>query len=270
MHLKYIITGVNENERYLKCVPFFIDAWKACNKDLQVIVVLFAHKLPDSLRSYEEQIHLIPPIDKVSTAFCSQVVRLLYPCILPNDGAALISDVDLLPLNYEYFDKAMRKCSPEKFVTFRSDHMKKHKRPEIVMCYNAALPSVWKDVFGIKDYDSMLKKMSSIYAKVDYEDIHNGKGWRTDQRMLYQVLNHWGSKETSHVEYTDHELGFARMNPSEIDITTACTLIKERRFVDIHINKEIMFSSDKDQGISYQKRILSYIKSIKETTTSSA
>ena len=188
MKLKYIVTGVNENLLYLKCVPLFIDAWKSLNKNLEVKVVLFANTLPEFLLPYKESIVVIPPITGVSTAFCSQVVRLLYPCILPNDGVVLISDVDLLPLNLKYFENALEVHQQDKFVTFRADHMKKHGRPEVVMCYNGAHSSVWAAIFGVKSIDEIIKKLSFIYSKIEYEDKHNGKGWRTDQRFLYESL----------------------------------------------------------------------------------
>jgi len=265
MNLKYIVTGVNENAPYLNCVPLFIDSWTSLNPKLEVKVVLFADELPDFLKPYQDSIIVIPPLRGVSTAFCAQIVRLFYPCVLPDDGAALISDVDLLPLNLDYFNKALDSHKQDKFVTFRANHMKKHNRPEVVMCYNAAYSSVWSDVFGVKNTEEMIKKISFIYSKIEYEDIHNGKGWRTDQRFLYQRLHQWNHKSTKHMECTDAELNFARISAGEIDIENACQWIKQKKAVDIHLNKDALFSHDREISRSYSQRINKYIEAASST-----
>jgi len=260
MKLKYIVTGVNENAPYLNCVPLFIDAWKSLNKNLQVKVVLFANELPSFLLPYKESIVLIDPIAGVSTAFCSQVARLFYPCTLPDDGVALISDVDLLPLNLEYFTNALEDNQQDKFVTFRADHMKKHKRPEVVMCYNGAYPSVWSNIFGVKNVEQMIEKLSVLYSKIEYEDKHNGKGWRTDQRFLYELLKIWPYKVERHVECSDAELGFSRMSAGDVDLDAACRFIRQHRPVDIHLNKDLLFSPDKELSGRYAQRVQKYIE----------
>ena len=262
MKLKYVVAGVNEKSHYLRCVPFFIHAWKSLNPRIEVRVVLFANQLPDFLERYQSSIKLIPPIQGVSTAFCSQIVRLFYPCILPDDGAALISDVDLLPLNFKYFEKALAVQRADKFVTFRADHMKKLNRPEVVMCYNAAYSSVWRDVFGIHDYKGMIEKLSFIYSRIEYEDIHNGKGWRTDQRYLYEALKKWSKKVDQHVEYSDAELDFARMSVE--NFRHAYDLIKQQKIVDIHLNKSALFSPDSQTRKLNTQIIKSYIETAKK------
>lgn len=263
MKLKYIVAGVNENAPYIKCVPLFIDAWKSLNKNLEVRVVLFANKLPDFLLPYKDSIVLITPIQGVSTAFCSQVVRLFYPCTLPNDGAALISDIDLLPLKISYFTEALNAHQQDKFVTFRADHMKKHKRPEVVMCYNAAFPSIWSSIFGVTTISQMLEKLSLLHSKIEYEDKHNGKGWRTDQRVLYQLLKAWPAKVKQHVECSDAELNFSRMNSGDIDIDAACRFIRQQGVVDIHLNKASLFSPNKELSQHYAQRVNKYLEAAK-------
>jgi len=165
MEIKYVVVGVNENYRYLACVPFFIKAWKALDSNIEVKVALFAKSIPSYLSEYKDNIDLITPLEGVSTAFCSQIVRLFYPALLPNDGAVLISDIDLLSLSSSYFHKAFDDCHVDCFVTTRSDHMKKKGRKEIVMCYNAAYPKVWSELTGINTLNDMLGAMKRILGK---------------------------------------------------------------------------------------------------------
>lgn len=260
MKLKYVVAGVNENATYIHCVPFFIKAWKSLHQDVEIRIILFANEMPTFLAEFKDSIVLVTPIVGVSTAFCSQIVRLFYPCILPNDGAVMISDIDLLPLNFDYFKDALKGKQVDHFVTFRANHMKKHNRQEVVMCYNAAYSAVWSDIFQVKSYQDMIEKMISIYSQIEYEDKHNGKGWRTDQRYLFQALGRWSKKNEQHIECTDEELQFQRLNGNVIDLDGACHWIRKKKAVDIHVNKNLLFSSDNKTRELYEQRVWKYIK----------
>ena len=51
-----------------------------------------------------------------STSFISQYIRLLYPAILNSEGGVLITDMDMLPMNSDYYIKSIEDINNDKFI----------------------------------------------------------------------------------------------------------------------------------------------------------
>ena len=82
MKLDCVLTSVNENSLYLDFVPIFIKTWNKLYPQLDVKIILIAKNIPDNLLLFKKNLILFNPIDNVLTSFTSQIIRLLYPCIL--------------------------------------------------------------------------------------------------------------------------------------------------------------------------------------------
>lgn len=98
MKLDCVLTSVNEKQLYLYFVPIFIKTWNKLYPTVSVKIVLIMNTIPQELQEYKDNIILFEPIDNVKTSFTSQIIRLLYPCILDYENGVLITDIDMTTL----------------------------------------------------------------------------------------------------------------------------------------------------------------------------
>jgi len=183
MKIGTVVTASDLNPLYSEFIPLFIKAWTTLFPEIDVVVVLVADSIPDFLKPYSNHIRLSKPIEGIHTAFHAQCIRLVYPRHIQRNEGVLISDMDMLPMNRYYYEHAISNISDNTFIAYR-DVLLPH---EIPMCYNVALPSTWRSVFGEKSDEETLREW---YTPI-YDGIHGGKGWNTDQILLIQKFNAW-------------------------------------------------------------------------------
>lgn len=190
MKLGTILTACDLNPLYSEFIPNFIKAWNILFPHADVIVVLIADRIPDSLNAYAKNLRLFSPIPNVHTAFQAQCIRLLYPRHIERDEGVLITDMDMLPMNRSYYVDSILDTPNDTFVTYRDVCLP----TEIAMCYNIATPRVWKGVFGDSTTESLLQ---SWYMSTTYDGNHGGKGWGTDQEILLKKFNTWSGPKVT-------------------------------------------------------------------------
>jgi len=191
MKIGTVLTATDLNPLYSDFIPSFITAWKKLLPEADVIIVLIADTIPDELIQYKDHIRLFTPIPGIHTAFQAQCIRILYPREITRNEGVLISDMDILPLNRSYYVDPIQAISSDHFITYRDVCL---PWKEIAICYNVALPSVWKDIIG---YESIESALIQMHMNTGYTGIHGGTGWSTDQKILLQKFNAWnGNKVT--------------------------------------------------------------------------
>ena len=72
---------------------------------------------------------------------------ILYPCILNYENGIMITDMDMLPMNRTYYTEHIKSFDNSKFIYLRGDVCFDYN--EIAICYNVAVPNVWKEIFNI-------------------------------------------------------------------------------------------------------------------------
>ena len=209
MKLDCVLTATNDNPLYLDFVPVFVKAWRALFPEIDIKIVLVAESIPDILKEYSSNIILFPPIVGVSTAFTAQYIRSLYPGLLGCTGGVLITDMDMVPMNRDYYVGHIGNITNEKFVVYRPVCL---VEKELCMCYNIAVPRIWSDIFGIKNVQDIRDHLVKEYSKVDYDGIHGGKGWQTDQKCLYEYVVKWDKQYKGCVFMSDKTTGYRRFD----------------------------------------------------------
>jgi len=208
MILDCVLTAVNEKELYLDFVPFFIKMWNNLYPSVDVKIVLIAESIPDSFSFYKDNIILFPPIPNVPTAFTSQFIRLLYPCILNYENGVMITDIDNVPLNNTYFTKNIENISTDKWINLRD-----WKEPtQICMMWQVATPKLWSEVFNIHNLDDIKKKL------IDYGKNGARYGWGTDQQFLYKTVMKWNDKTNNYIFLNDNETSFKRISRNKVNL----------------------------------------------------
>jgi hypothetical protein len=209
MKLDCVITSCNLNPLYIDFVPIFIKAWHKVYPTVDIKIILISETIPEHLLEYKKHIICFKPIANVSTAFISQYIRLLYPCILDYKNGILITDMDMLPMNDTYYTENIKDLSDDKFVYYRNVLL---NNKEIAMCYNTAIPSTWRDIFDIHSIDDITTRLETVYNRILYVDGHGKSGWSTDQTDFYEYVMEWNKQTNNFVILNDIDTGYRRLD----------------------------------------------------------
>ena len=184
MRMGTVLTATDLNPLYCDFIPIFIRAWTILFPEIDVVIILIAHSVPESLTEFSKHIRCHKPISGIHTAFQAQCVRLLYPQLIERNEGVLITDMDMLPMNRFYYEDAIKTISDDTFVCYRDVCLP----AELPICYNIAIPSVWKAMFEGETLESW-------YEGTHYDGNHGGTGWSTDQLILIKKFNEYYGKK---------------------------------------------------------------------------
>lgn len=177
LKLDRVILSTDTNKMYFDFWPIVAPVWQKLvhvKPTLALIAkadVQIDQSLGDIIR--------FEPLPDVPDWFYAQVVRLLLPAYYGND-VCLIADIDMLPLNGQYFIDNIVDFTNDKFVVYRDQANPDDKYP---MCYVAAKGSIFKEMFQINDLADIPNIVRAWYG--------HGYGWITDETMLLKYSNDW-------------------------------------------------------------------------------
>jgi hypothetical protein len=195
--------------------PRYLDVWDVAREMWSEVAGLYAHlvlvapatDVPPALAA-DPQVRVFEPIAGLHTAFQAQCIRLLYPALIDTDGAVLISDVDMVPLSRSYFHDPIERVDKRHFVAYRDVLL---PDAQIPICYNAAMPRVWAEVFDVRSLEDVRRRLSEWGKGLVYEGTHGGQGWLTDQLIMYRTLIERGRKHRDVWILQDTLTGFDRL-----------------------------------------------------------
>jgi len=231
MRLSAVLTAVNENIKYWRFVPIFIEAWRKFFPDIQIVIVYIGLELPDKLLPYKSYItRFVPLIPDISTAYISQIIRLAFPAIIDvdDDDGILITDIDMIPMNSWFYKNALHGIPSDKIVSLRPRANEK----EYYMCYMVATAPTWSRIFGIKTLDDVYDFLKKNYNS-KYEERYAGEGWTTDQEVLARALDKLPQSDLVVLE--DAKTGFNRFEEYLDDIKVLLMGIYDGRYADCHM-----------------------------------
>jgi hypothetical protein len=251
MRLSCALVACNDNPKYL-------DFWQVVKKawwdivGIPCVMVYVADTLPQYLAEDPAVIHF-KPIPEWPTATQAQVIRLLFPALLQCDGAVMLSDMDMIPLQRDFFTGGFSRFSENQFVSLRGiDEGEK----QIYMCYVGATPKTWKDLFGIKSIEDISSLMRKWASEFPADGNHGGLGWCTDQRRLYDKVKEWQIQQPERVgliPWTPTIPRLDRGNPNEWlhwnDLLEF--KLKNTMYIDFHMPPYSIFYSIIDKVLNY-------------------
>ena len=234
MKLDCVLTAVNEKKLYLDFIPIFIKFWNKLYPEVDIKIILIANNIPKEFISYKDNIILFKPIKDVLTSFTSQIIRTLYPCILNYKNGVMITDMDILPMNKNYYTKNIIDYDNNKFIYYRDRVCFNQK--EIAICYNIATPDVWKDIFKINSLEDIVAYIKNISSKNIIKEGHNKAGWSLDQKNLYNNVTKWNNKTNNFIRLNEKHTKFKRLNRNNFNISNVNIKknISEEKYSDYH------------------------------------
>lgn len=247
MKLSCALVACNDNPHYLAFWPIVKKAWWEI-VGIPCIMVYVGDTLPEHLKD-DPAVRHFKPIEGWPTATQAQIIRLLYPTLLSCEGAVVLSDMDIVPLQKDWFIEGFEKADICQFVSLRGiDEVNK----EVYMCYVGATPSVFSAIFYIQSEDEIRTMFTRLSSHFFADGQHGGRGWCLDQQILYthikQILSACpdalaGYPWTASIPRLD------RSKPQEwLHITEELTKrLSEKEFVDFHMPPYIRFQDQIQQ-----------------------
>jgi hypothetical protein len=182
MKLDCVLVACNNNPKYLDFWPLVKEAWWRI-ASLPCILVYVGENLPEALAN-DKAVKHFKPILGWPTATQAQCIRLLYPALLKCEGAVMLSDMDMIPMQRNFFVNGFKQFEPTQFVSLRG--IDEHDK-QIYMCYVGATPKVWSSTFNIENEEDIRSTLTS-WSSSQSDGQRGGVGWCTDQIMLYTTV----------------------------------------------------------------------------------
>lgn len=234
MRLDCVLVACNDNPKYLKFWQVVKRAWWQI-VGVPCILVYVADTIPEDLKT-DPAVRHFKPIPGWPTATQAQCIRLLYPALLKCEGAVLLSDMDMIPMQAQWFKDNLSAFDNTAFVSLRGkdEHWK-----QIYMCYVAATPQVWSRLFKVHSEQDVRFQMEVWAKQFPADGTHGGLGWCTDQTLLYMRIAQLSGTEFQYAElpWTPELCRLDRGNPQDwIQLTdTVRSTVQQTPYVDFHM-----------------------------------
>jgi hypothetical protein len=243
MKLSCALVACNENTHYLDFWPVVRTAWWNI-VGIPCIMVYVGEELPECLIGDPAVVHF-QPIANWPTATQAQCIRLLYPSLLECDGAIILSDMDIVPLQKQWFIDELARFDESKFVSLRGID---EPNEQVYMCYVAAQSKTWADLFNIHSVEDIRERLMEWSVKYFSNGTVGGYGWCTDQIVLYKKVKEWETQYPERVGLLDFKQEISRIDRSKrndwnnIDESMKMR-IKNGDFIDFHMPSIQIYSN---------------------------
>jgi hypothetical protein len=165
----YVIISSDDNPMYKDFYPIVAKRWNQLGFKTYYVNITDE----DSIEEDEWGIvHKMKSLNFVSTGFQSQVVRLYCANLI--SGIILTSDIDMLPINGEYFKHYFKEYQSDKILIYSGQPY--GNVPYYPMCYVLGHTDNFRDFLEIRDLSF------SEYCK---ELLKYGEAWNTDEHFMY-------------------------------------------------------------------------------------
>ena len=198
MKIDNVILSSNNDPKYLDFWPIVSKAWQ----NLGIKPYLFYI----GKEKFEDERIINFNIESLNSSFVSQNIRLLAPALFP-DQVSIISDIDNMPLSFNYYQKNIENIKNESFVIYRPSATPENM---ISIMWNAALGSTWGEIFNVRSKEDIINILTS-WCPDDYEV--EGTNWYFDQIKLRECVEIFKVLNPGRItELNDAEAGFLRLN----------------------------------------------------------
>ena len=213
MYLDLCLLSCDLNSTYYEFYPLIRKFWKL-KVGIDCILILVANEVPYSLLEHSDSIILFPPLKNIPTAFQAQCIRLLYPCLLTQYKGIIISDMDIIPLNGDFFNNTIKDLNQKNTFCIYRDVISQHN--QYPMCYCAASSDTWQNMFRVYIMNDIVTRLEEWYSKNDYSiSSASSEMWAQDQLQLYKYVSL--SLFIDIKRFTDDMTKFTRLDRGDIN-----------------------------------------------------
>lgn len=174
--IDYVVISSDDNPMYKDFYPIVAKRWLNLGYKTYYVNITDRNEIIENEYGI---IHKIKSLDFVSTGFQSQVVRLFTSNFI--DGNLLMSDIDMLPINGEYYKQYVGELTDENVIIYSGQPY--GNVPYYPMCYVLSHSNNFIKYLGIEGISF------SEYCKMLLDKY--GQAWNTDENFMYDKFqNH--------------------------------------------------------------------------------
>lgn len=189
MKIDNIIISSNDSLDYIEFLPIISKAWKKLIPSTKLIMgYVSSNSTPNWMKQYAEITHLWNK--NIPSANYSKISRLILATQYP--GYNMLSDIDMLPLQANYFLKCSKSLQEGKIIFLSSDAYNQDNRFPI--CYIIAHQNTYKEIINPNNLNIHDLLESWIGYKLDKKDDIN-KSPFSDESLLRWLLKKWNHPE---------------------------------------------------------------------------
>lgn len=171
--IDYVIIASDDNPMYKDFYDIVAKQWFDLGFKTYYVNITNEDKIVESKYGI---IHKIKALDCVPTSFQSQVVRLFASTFI--DGNILMSDVDMLPINKDYFISYISELNTDNVIVYSGQPY--GAVPYYPMCYVLANSLTFKKYLNLENI-SFLNYCNMLNSKY-------GQAWNTDEHFMYDMF----------------------------------------------------------------------------------
>ncbi len=223
MKIEKVIIASNENMKYLSFWPLVKKVWRNMGFDP---ILIYTSK--ESVPICDDHDVIFFNTMEMDTGFVSRNIRMLYPSLFPNE-ICLISDIDLVPLNQNYFKSTISNLNNNNFVIMRNNV---NINDQIPICWNVAKGSIWGEVFKVKNEEQIRSLLIKWYQNTISDKT---TAWYNDQVMLKFHLDEFEKVNPERVYRLNDNLTKFRRLDRKSYTNTLLSIYRNDSFTDFHM-----------------------------------
>lgn len=215
-----VLTAVNENIRYLDCEKWFFSFWNTISGSSECEYVPICLHFQDDgsagirIGSIDEPKQLLFDEVGVHTVFAAQFSRVIFGATLEQFDVVLTSDIDMIPLSSDFFDRIVREALKKQWTFVIGRDVLGPSQAAI--CYLAAAPDTWRNVNALSepsDWLGLLRREFQKMESIPYSGKRGSHGWFSDQIYIAGSVRKAESDRTVEVvRLIDTDTGFRRFD----------------------------------------------------------
>ena len=180
MKIDYVIISSDTNTMYSDFYPIVSKKWNELGFD--VIYLKIDNHETDLQHTEYGLMKTFKAIDGIDTGFQSQVVRIYTSMLFTESKNIMMSDIDMLPLNANYFSQNAATASNDSVLIYSGQP---YDNPYFPSCYILGNTNILKSVFELENnYSDFIKKLAN-YSNCE---------WNTDEHYMYDKLIKYDKK----------------------------------------------------------------------------
>jgi len=222
MKIDKVIVSSNNDEKYLTFWPIIKKAWNAIGIEP---LLIFTDKNPTDICSNKDVVYF--NTGELNPGFVARNIRVLYPALFQNK-VCLLSDIDMIPLDKNYFSNRIKDISNDDFLMFRNNLTTESQIP---ICWNAAKGKVWGDIFNVSNEQDINNLLYKWYEK---SKVNKDDEWYNDQIMLKKYITSYEKNNGKILKIDDTITEFRRLDRSNYS-NALISIFKNERFTDFHM-----------------------------------
>jgi len=180
MKIDYVVVSSDTNPMYSDFYPIVSKKWNQLGFD---VIYLKIDNHETELKHTEYGLmKTFKAVEGIDTGFQSQVVRIYASMLFDESKNIMMSDIDMLPLNSDYFSENALKANENEILIYSGQP---YDNPYFPSCYILGNTNILKNIFELENnYDDFIKKLAS-YSKCE---------WNTDEHYMYDKLIKYNNK----------------------------------------------------------------------------